>query len=384
MRSLILIVAPQRRAVDLIVVPGAGEARQFMDVGGTPVGDGREIDTLSFNDRRCGVQAGLLVVLGPNEASCIPIAFWQLLIERCAVCRVLDQKMRRQVLTKQLFRQAQEIGKLALHPVTMEKVIFTDVRDAPDGADAVIGAVMQLRRDVPAVNDLAVGIAWQGIGVRPKPDELHDGSALRDRRLQELRRECRLSHVRKEVILLPAREARRHQISAGWQDVGPVAGEQPERAGRLDVTILEAELRPATSLEKVAGEIILMEALHHDDDGAEITVVDAAEEGGIEPGIGAFTLDGRVGVGGVQRIVDDDEVGAAARQPETVIGWYRRGFRAFWRWKSRSRAGRSKTPVEIRNLIREMLIANPLWGAPRIHGELLKLGINVGQTTVAK
>jgi hypothetical protein len=71
-------------------------------------------------------------------------------------------------------------------------------------------------------------------------------------------------------------------------------------------------------------------------------------------------------------------------KPETVIGWHRRGFRAFWRWKSRSAAGRPKVPLEIRNLIREMSVANPLWGAPGIHGELLKLGINVGQTTVAR
>ena len=71
-------------------------------------------------------------------------------------------------------------------------------------------------------------------------------------------------------------------------------------------------------------------------------------------------------------------------EPETVIGWHRRGFRALWRWKSRSGAGRPKVPLEIRNLIREISVANPLWGAPRIHGELLKLGIDAGQTTVAK
>ncbi|WP_373503664.1 integrase core domain-containing protein [Aestuariivirga sp.] len=71
-------------------------------------------------------------------------------------------------------------------------------------------------------------------------------------------------------------------------------------------------------------------------------------------------------------------------EPKTVVGWHRRGFRALWRWKSRSGAGRPKVLFEIRNLIREMSVANPLWGAPRIHGELLKLGIEVGQTTVAK
>jgi hypothetical protein len=71
-------------------------------------------------------------------------------------------------------------------------------------------------------------------------------------------------------------------------------------------------------------------------------------------------------------------------KPETVLRWRRAGFRAYWRWKSRSCGGRPKTPVDIRQFIREMSIANPLWGAPRIHGELLKLGIDVGQTTVAK
>jgi hypothetical protein len=70
--------------------------------------------------------------------------------------------------------------------------------------------------------------------------------------------------------------------------------------------------------------------------------------------------------------------------PETVIRWQRAGFRAYWRFKSGVRAGRPKTPLEIRQLIRNVSIANPLWGAPRIHGELLKLGIDVGQTTVAK
>jgi len=71
-------------------------------------------------------------------------------------------------------------------------------------------------------------------------------------------------------------------------------------------------------------------------------------------------------------------------RPETVIRWHRAGFRAYWRWKSRPRGGRPKTPLEVRQLIRKMSLANPLWGAPRIHGELLKLGIDVGQTTVAK
>ena len=71
-------------------------------------------------------------------------------------------------------------------------------------------------------------------------------------------------------------------------------------------------------------------------------------------------------------------------RPDTVVRWHRAGFRLFWRWKSRRRLGRPAVPAEIRQLIREMSIANPLWGAPRIHGELLKLGIDVGQTSVAK
>jgi hypothetical protein len=60
-------------------------------------------------------------------------------------------------------------------------------------------------------------------------------------------------------------------------------------------------------------------------------------------------------------------------RPETVVRWHRAGFRLFWRWKSRRRLGRPAVPIEIRQVIREMSIANPLWGAPRIHGELLKL-----------
>jgi hypothetical protein len=71
-------------------------------------------------------------------------------------------------------------------------------------------------------------------------------------------------------------------------------------------------------------------------------------------------------------------------QPETIVRWYRTGFRLYWRWKSRSRGGRPRIPGEIRRLIREMSLANRLWGAPRIHGELLKLGIEVSQSTVAK
>jgi transposase InsO family protein len=71
-------------------------------------------------------------------------------------------------------------------------------------------------------------------------------------------------------------------------------------------------------------------------------------------------------------------------KPDTLVRWHRAGFRSYWRWKSRPRDGRPTVPLEMRGLIREMSIANPLWGAPRIHGELLKLGIDIGQTSVAK
>ncbi len=71
-------------------------------------------------------------------------------------------------------------------------------------------------------------------------------------------------------------------------------------------------------------------------------------------------------------------------QPETVLRWHRGGFKAFWRRKSRSAPGRPRIPKEIRDLIREVSLTNPLWGAPRIHGELWKVGIDVAQSTVAK
>ena len=71
-------------------------------------------------------------------------------------------------------------------------------------------------------------------------------------------------------------------------------------------------------------------------------------------------------------------------QPATVVAWHRRGFRLFWTWKSRHRTGRPTVPADVRVLIRTMSQANPLWGAPRIHGELRKLGITLSQSTVAK
>ena len=71
-------------------------------------------------------------------------------------------------------------------------------------------------------------------------------------------------------------------------------------------------------------------------------------------------------------------------KPETVIAWHRKGFRLYWNWKSRHLEGRPSASNEVRNLIRKMSLANPRWGAPRIHGELLKIGIDVSQATVAK
>ena len=71
-------------------------------------------------------------------------------------------------------------------------------------------------------------------------------------------------------------------------------------------------------------------------------------------------------------------------KPETVLAWHRRGFRLLWTWKSRRRLGSTGSPSGCPSLIRTMAEANPLWGAPRIHGELLKLGIDVSQATVAK
>ena len=70
--------------------------------------------------------------------------------------------------------------------------------------------------------------------------------------------------------------------------------------------------------------------------------------------------------------------------PKTVVRWHREGFRIYWRWKSRPRGGRPKLGVELRALIRQMGSKNPLWGAPRIHGELLKLGFEISQATVSK
>src|SRR5471032_3406850 len=71
-------------------------------------------------------------------------------------------------------------------------------------------------------------------------------------------------------------------------------------------------------------------------------------------------------------------------QPETILRWHRAGFKVFWRWKSRNRAGRPKIDRGLRDLIQRMSRENPLWGASRIHGELLMLGFEVAQSTVSK
>ena len=71
-------------------------------------------------------------------------------------------------------------------------------------------------------------------------------------------------------------------------------------------------------------------------------------------------------------------------QPETLVRWHRAGFCCYWRWKSRRRGGRPQIEADLRALIRQMSAENLLWGAPRIHGELLKLGFSVAQSTVAK
>jgi hypothetical protein len=71
-------------------------------------------------------------------------------------------------------------------------------------------------------------------------------------------------------------------------------------------------------------------------------------------------------------------------QPETILRWHRAGFKVFWRWKSRNRTGRPKIDRGLRDLIRRMSKENRLWGASRIHGELLMLGFQVAQSTVSK
>src|SRR5215469_11610878 len=87
----------------------------------------------------------------------------------------------------------------------------------------------------------------------------------------------------------------------------------------------------------------------------------------------------------LSRIWTEWRAALAIVQPETVIAWHRKGFRLFWTWKvRRGKPGRPGVPREVRDLIRRISRENPLWGAPHIHGELLKLGIEIGETSVAK
>src|SRR5215831_1170181 len=69
-------------------------------------------------------------------------------------------------------------------------------------------------------------------------------------------------------------------------------------------------------------------------------------------------------------------------RPETLLRWHRAGFRSYWCWKTNSRGGRPQIQIELRALIRQMSMENPLWSAPRIHGELLKLGFQVAQSVL--
>jgi hypothetical protein len=71
-------------------------------------------------------------------------------------------------------------------------------------------------------------------------------------------------------------------------------------------------------------------------------------------------------------------------KPETVIGWHRGGFRIYWRWRSRSRGGRPRITQELRDLIVQLADENPDWGAPKIHGELQKLGFTIAERSVAR
>src|SRR6516162_5948261 len=87
----------------------------------------------------------------------------------------------------------------------------------------------------------------------------------------------------------------------------------------------------------------------------------------------------------LSRLWSDWRSALAIVQPETVIAWHRAGFRLFWTWKVRhGQPGRPVISPEVRDLIRQMCRENPSWGAPRIHGELPKLGIDIAETSVSK
>jgi putative transposase len=88
---------------------------------------------------------------------------------------------------------------------------------------------------------------------------------------------------------------------------------------------------------------------------------------------------------GLRRVWADWKSALIIVKAETVIAWHRKGFRLFWTWKiHRGQPGRPRAPQEVRDLIRIMSRNNPRWGAPRIHGELLKLGIKITEPTVAR
>src|SRR5271169_5844129 len=87
----------------------------------------------------------------------------------------------------------------------------------------------------------------------------------------------------------------------------------------------------------------------------------------------------------LSRVWRDWRSALAIVKPETVVAWHRAGFRLFWTWKvRRGQPGRPLISREVRHLIRRMCRENPLWGAPRLHGELLKLGIDIGESSVSK
>lgn len=102
------------------------------------------------------------------------------------------------------------------------------------------------------------------------------------------------------------------------------------------------------------------------------------------PGRAGLTNGDRLFFGWLYRLLPSVAGVMLLAQPETLVRWHRAGFRRYWRWKSRRRLGRPPVDGELRELIRRMSRKNLLWGAPRIHGELLKLGFQVAQSTVAK
>lgn len=87
---------------------------------------------------------------------------------------------------------------------------------------------------------------------------------------------------------------------------------------------------------------------------------------------------------GLRRAWPDWKSALVIVRPATVIAWHRRGFAWYWTQRSRPRGGRPQVLANVRRLTREMTLANPLWGAPRIHGELLKLGFEVSERTISR